>query len=249
MPGATRMPRCAGASGSGNSSLPRPIPTAVPPNKKNGTSLPNCSPMALNFGRSSARPTSAGSANSTAAASLGAHGDPLGEPHFDSPRGAHRLHHQPRRADYQVIGDLEIVLQRDRGLARRREGDLQRVGERDRLEHGAQFVETIGPLAEHAQIEIDFGQRAHPRPARRTHLSYSSSEKTSCPLNRPRPPRKVNSTTKPIPTTTPPASSTIRAAAAAVPPVASRSSTISTRSPLRTESLCISSVSVPYSRS
>ena len=33
---------CGGPSGSGNSSVPRPIPTAVPPSRKNGTSLPSC---------------------------------------------------------------------------------------------------------------------------------------------------------------------------------------------------------------
>ena len=64
------MPRRSGVSGSGKSSDPRPIPTAVPPSRKKGTSLPNCSARALNFGRLRAHPTSAGSANSTAAASL-----------------------------------------------------------------------------------------------------------------------------------------------------------------------------------
>src|ERR1035441_5701115 len=113
MPGASRMPRCAGASGSGNSSLPRPIPTAVPPNKKNGTSLPNCSPMALNLGRSPARPTSTGSANSTAAASLilrAAHGFVAGLELVVTPchRPVNLLLHPGPGLRLFVVGDLGL---------------------------------------------------------------------------------------------------------------------------------------------
>ena len=76
------------------------------------------------------------------------------------------------------------VVELDRGLACRGERDLQGVGERDGLEDGAQLVEAIGTLAEDAQIEIDFGQRAHARPAGGAHLSYCNREKTSCPARR-----------------------------------------------------------------
>ena len=84
----------------------------------------------------------------------------------------------------RLSANLEIVVESDGGAARRGESDLQRVGERDGLEDGAQFVEAIGALAEDAQIEIDFGQRAHARAAGGAHLSYCSSEKTSWPASR-----------------------------------------------------------------
>src|SRR5262249_25126851 len=41
-PGANTIPGRAGIAGSGNSSVPRPIPTARPPSRKKGTSLPSC---------------------------------------------------------------------------------------------------------------------------------------------------------------------------------------------------------------
>ena len=50
--------------------LLRPIPTAVPPKRKNGTSLPNCAAILLNSGNGNVRRASGGSANNTAAASL-----------------------------------------------------------------------------------------------------------------------------------------------------------------------------------
>ena len=49
--GSHQQPGARGASGSGNSSVPRPMPTAVPPSRKNGTSLPSCSASSHNFGR------------------------------------------------------------------------------------------------------------------------------------------------------------------------------------------------------
>ena len=61
------------------------------------------------------------------------------------------------------------------------------------------------------------------------------------------PSSSTSSITKPRPTTSPPRPSTRRTAADAVPPVASTSSTIRIRSPGRTPSRWISSMSVPYS--
>ena len=38
-----------GTSGSGYSSVPRPTPSAVPPYRKNGTSLPSCAPSSASL--------------------------------------------------------------------------------------------------------------------------------------------------------------------------------------------------------
>ena len=46
-----------------------------------------------------------------------------------------------------------------------REGDVEAVGQRDGLEDGAQFVKAIGPLVEHAQVEIELGERPEARRA------------------------------------------------------------------------------------
>ena len=154
-----------------------------------------------------ARPASAGSASSTAAASL----DPPPSPApigirlsaASRSRPVTRIASSTRRAarTTRLSAISQIVHQRDRGRPRRGEGDLQRVGQRDGLEDGAQFVEAVGPLAEHAQVEIDFGQRAHPGAARRSALICRTAAarrrrgRSSCP----RPLRKVSSTTKPSP--------------------------------------------------
>jgi len=64
-----------------------------------------------------------------------------------------------------------------------------------------------------------------------------------------RPFRPASSMTNRIFTTSPPSLSTILTMASVVPPVAMRSSTMTTFWPGLTESLCISRVADPYSRS
>jgi hypothetical protein len=49
----------------------------------------------------------------------------------------------------------------DRRFGRRREFDIERVGQRDGLEDGAQVVVAVGAPAEHPEVEIDFRERAH----------------------------------------------------------------------------------------
>ena len=64
--------------------------------------------------------------------------------------------------------------------ARRSEGDVDTVGERDGLEDGAEFVVAVGPLVEYAKAEVQFGEsRDASRARHRRHLSYWSREKTS----------------------------------------------------------------------
>ena len=134
------------------------------------------------------RPASTGSASSTAAASDDPPPSPapmgmrLVEPHLHAPGGAHGI--QRQRAPRAPPGCREWPGRPASSIAVRRagrEGDLEGVRQRDGLEDGAQLVVAVGPLAQHAQIEIDLGQRAHARPAsaRGAHLSYWSSEKTS----------------------------------------------------------------------
>ncbi len=41
-------------------------------------------------------------------------------------------------------------------------GDLDRVGQRDGLEDGPEFVKPVRAFVKHAQIEIGFGQRTKP---------------------------------------------------------------------------------------
>src|SRR5688572_16699963 len=79
--------------------------------------------------------------------------------------------------------------------------------------------------------------------------SYLINDLRLYPLNFSLPFRKFSSTTNKRPSTLPPRPSTRSTTALAVPPVASRSSTINTRCPSPTASLCISRVSWPYSRS
>src|SRR5690606_28559028 len=74
-----------------------------------------------------------------------------------------------------------------------------------------------------------------------------SSAWTIVPASFSRPCRKPSSSTTSTATTAPPHRSTSSTAAAAVPPVASTSSTTSTRWPSRIESVCSSTVAVPYS--
>src|SRR5207245_10062596 len=71
---------------------------------------------------------------------------------------------------------------------------------------------------------------------------------TSQPSSCSRPLSEDNSTTKASPTISPPSWRTRLTVAAAVPPVASRSSTISTRSPIAIASRCTASELDPYSR-
>src|ERR1043166_89934 len=113
---------------------------AVPPRRKNGTSLPSCAAMSLNFGRGILRPASAGSASRTAAASL----DPPPRP---APLGIRLGRRISTRAGIRTAARA----------ARGGKGDLEGVGERDGLEDRAQLVVAIGPLAEDAEIEIDLG--------------------------------------------------------------------------------------------
>ena len=40
--------------------------------------------------------------------------------------------------------------------------DFDGVGQRNGLEDGAQFVETVGAFVQHPQIEIDLRQRSEP---------------------------------------------------------------------------------------
>ena len=44
----------------------------------------------------------------------------------------------------------------------RREGDVNGIRQRNGLKDGAQLVEAVGALTEHAEIEINLGQRAQP---------------------------------------------------------------------------------------
>src|SRR5439155_23425339 len=71
---------------------------------------------------------------------------------------------------------------------------------------------------------------------------------TSQPLSCSRPLSEDNSTRKASPTISPPSWRTRLTVAAAVPPVASRSSTMSTRSPIAIASRCTASELEPYSR-
>ena len=80
-------------------------------------------------------------------------------------------------------------------------------------------------------------------------FSIELERKISYSLNFSFPFRKPSSIKKAHPIILPPSDSTSSQLAAIVPPVARRSSIIKTLSPAFTASLCISSVSVPYSRS
>ena len=91
-----------------------------------------------------------------------AHGNAFPNPHLHSPRDAHRLQRHPGRARGEVVGNAEVVFHLDGGLPAGREGHVDGVRQRNGLKDGAQLVEAVGALAEHAQIEIDFGQRAQP---------------------------------------------------------------------------------------
>ena len=215
-------------------------PPPSPPSRKNGTSLPSCcaSSHQLRADRARARPAPA-----APAAPPPRRDDPPPSP---APMGMRLVSRISTRPVTRMASSARCAARATRlsGMARSschsiavlragREGDLERVGQRNGLKDGAQFVVAVGPLAQHAQIEIDFCQRAHARRGAASALicrTAAARRPRSPPASR-RPLRKVSSTTKPSPTTVPPASRTMRAAAAAVPPVASRSSTISTRLP------------------
>src|SRR5206468_3065141 len=112
---------------------------------------------------------------------------------------------------HQIIRNVQLIFQRDDGLPPRRERNVDRVAERDRLEDGAQLVKLIRPAIENVEIQVELSQRGDAGAAGGgAHWSYWSSEKTSCPRSFSRPLRKVSSTTKPTPMTLPPHSSTRR---------------------------------------
>src|SRR5207248_8824716 len=101
-------------------------------------------------------------------------------PHLHKPAQAHLIEADPGRLHDQVVGDLHIRLQCDVSTAPGCEGQIEPVGKRDRLEHSAQLVITIGPLVQDSQIEIDLGQCADASPPCGVHhLSYCISENTS----------------------------------------------------------------------
>src|SRR5215472_11522003 len=121
-----------------------------------------------------------GIAGSTAQA--GAHGDLFGEPDLDSAGDAHRIQREPRRTDHEVIGNGGRVFDFNKGLWLRCERQFHSIGEGNGLKDGAELVVAVRPLAENAQIQVDFRQRAEagaPSPNGLAHLSYCRSENTS----------------------------------------------------------------------
>src|SRR5262249_15885512 len=128
-----------------------------------------------------------------------------------------------------------------------------RVGERGR-EEGEQrdcpLARSVGALG--AQLRRDLPCR--PRDCARYDQrgnddQYFSAEWPRSPASFARPLRGTRSIRNARACTSPPSRFTSPVVARAVPPVASRSSTIRTRCPLFTASSCISSESLPYSRS
>ena len=175
---APRRPTTVGGSASGEMSSPRPIPSAVPPARKNGTSAPSRAASHARSTRSSFSPHSRVSATSVAAASA----LPPPRPACDGmrltsrtriPAGAFRRGTAtcPSRiggAPDQVAvagGNRRVGALDHEPAARRREG--QGVVQAQRLQHGAHVVIAVGEQADDAQVEVDLGVRAHGERGRR----------------------------------------------------------------------------------
>ena len=86
------------------------------------------------------------------------------------------------RALDQVIRNFRSSFDFDSGASRGREGDFQTIGQRDRLEDGAEFVIAVRPLIKDTQAQVQLGIGRYAAPTRgfaERHLSYWSREKTS----------------------------------------------------------------------
>ncbi len=146
-----------GRSASGYTSSPRPRPSAVPPERKNGTSAPSGAATSVSWDARTgtcqrcASATQGGGGVGAAATEPRLERDPLFQMHADvgdgprapqrAPQRLGRLPHQVRAVERHAG---RVAREGERPAGRRaRDGVVQRHG----LEHGAQLVEAVGPRA------------------------------------------------------------------------------------------------------
>ena len=122
------------------------------------------------------------------AAQPSAHGNAFVDTHLDAPGDAHSRKRHAGRARRQVIGNAEAVLDLDGDLPPGREGDVDGIRERNGLKDSPQLMVPIGPETEHAEVEINLRERAHPqKPGDRRNVSRFSrtSAMHGCRLDSP----------------------------------------------------------------
>ena len=113
----------------------------------------------------------------------GLHGNALDQREAGTARQSQLACHEPRGAQHEVVGarGYRSLRSRSRPAVNRRvfvphaqreaagrTARDQRVGERDRLEHGHQVVKSVGTTRADREAEIELGTRIHGHRARRT---------------------------------------------------------------------------------
>lgn len=98
-----------------------------------------------------------------AASQTATHRDALGDADAHFARNARGLQRQLRGGLGKILaGNGDVRGDFDTRAAAAREGDVQTVSERDRVEDRADLVVAVGALAKHGQRQVDLGVGEHP---------------------------------------------------------------------------------------